>query len=122
MRNAERRLTEKHGEGARATFSPIPHSAFRTPHSVRAPEFPAGAGPWLNGPPLSLRDLRGAVVLLDFWTYSCVNCLRTLPALRAWHARYREVGLVVVGVHTPEFDFERDPARVARALAELGVD
>src|SRR5437763_7935936 len=103
--------------------SPRAHSSFVTRHSslVRAPEFPAGAGPWLNGPPLTLRGLRGAVVLVDFWTYSCVNCLRTLPALRAWHERYRAVGLVVVGVHTPEFDFERDPARVARALAELGV-
>ncbi|HET8627586.1 MAG TPA: redoxin domain-containing protein [Thermomicrobiales bacterium] len=90
--------------------------------AVRAPEFPAGAGPWLNGPPLALGGLRGGVVLVEFWTYSCVNCLRTLPALRAWHGRYRDSGLTVIGVHTPEFAFERDPAAVARAVRDLGVD
>ncbi|HEX5506542.1 MAG TPA: redoxin domain-containing protein, partial [Thermomicrobiales bacterium] len=88
---------------------------------VRAPEFPADAGPWLNGPALTLGGLRGGVALVEFWTYSCVNCLRTLPTLRAWHARYRDHGLTVIGVHTPEFDFERDPAAVARAARDLGV-
>lgn len=59
--------------------------------------------------------------MVDFWTYSCVNCLRALPALRAWHARYRDAGLTVLGVHTPQFPFEREPANVARALRELAI-
>lgn len=100
-----------------------PASAARRPSvapgGVRAPALPGAVGPWLNGPPV--RGWRGAVTLVDFWTYSCVNCLRTLPALRGWHARYREAGLTVLGVHTPEFPFEREPANVARALRDLDV-
>lgn len=76
---------------------------------------------WLNSEPLTADGLRGRVVLVDFWTYSCVNWLRTLPYVRAWHERYRERGLVVVGVHAPEFGFERDLDNVRRAVAELGV-
>ena len=86
----------------------------------RAPEF-TGNDSWLNTPgerPLSLRELRGRVVLIDFWTYTCINCLRTLPALRAWHERYERDGLVIVGVHTPEFTFERDRENVERAIAD----
>ena len=71
-----------------------------------APEF-SGIDAWLNSPPLTMESLRGRVVLVDFWTYGCVNCVHTLPALKRWHERYASQGLVVVGVHTPEFAFER---------------
>ena len=80
-----------------------------------------GAGVWLNSDPLTAERLRGNVVLVDFWTYSCVNWLRTLPYLRAWHERYRDRGLVVVGAHAPEFGFEHDLENVRRATGELGV-
>jgi thiol-disulfide isomerase/thioredoxin len=76
---------------------------------------------WLNSAPLTAAQLRGRVVLVDFWTYTCVNWLRTLPYVQAWHERYRERGLVVVGVHAPEFGFEHDLGNVRRAIAELGV-
>jgi len=81
----------------------------------------AGASDWLGSPPLTLDALRGKVVLVDFWTYSCINCLRTLPWLRAWQRTYASQGLVIVGVHAPEFEFEHDPQRVRRALREQGV-
>jgi cytochrome c biogenesis protein CcdA/thiol-disulfide isomerase/thioredoxin len=84
-----------------------------------APEF-TGTQRWFNTPggrPLTLRGLRGRVVLVDFWTYTCINCLRTLPYLRAWDARYRRAGLTIVGVHTPEFPFERDAGNVKAAIA-----
>lgn len=80
-----------------------------------------GLGPWFNSPPLTGAQLRGKVVLIDFWTYSCINCLRTLPYLEAWDAKYRKDGLVIIGVHAPEFAFERDPANVAKAVSELGI-
>jgi cytochrome c biogenesis protein CcdA/thiol-disulfide isomerase/thioredoxin len=85
-----------------------------------APEF-AGIVGWLNSPPLTLAGLRGKVVLVDFWTYSCVNCLRTLPWLRRWDETYRDRGLVIVGVHTPEFAFERDAGNVRDAVRSLGI-
>src|SRR5215210_9183785 len=108
-------MSERGGQLASPVSASVPRSA------LRAPRLPAGAGPWLNGPPLALEGLRGGVLLVDFWTYSCLNCLPTLPALRAWWARYRGCGLTVLGVHTPEFEFEREPAAVGRALRELGV-
>lgn len=80
-----------------------------------------GATLWLNSPPLSSQSLRGKVVLIDFWTYSCINCLRTLPYVRAWDAKYRSRGLVTIGVHTPEFAFEKEAANVRQALGELGI-
>jgi cytochrome c biogenesis protein CcdA/thiol-disulfide isomerase/thioredoxin len=89
----------------------------------RAPEFEA-ITLWLNTPggaPLSLTQLRGKVVLVDFWTYSCVNCLRTLPHLKAWDEAYRDAGLTIVGVHSPEFAFERVPANVRSAARRLGL-
>jgi len=79
------------------------------------------ASVWLNSDPLTADALRGRCVLVDFWTYSCVNWLRTLPYVRAWHERYRERGLVVVGAHAPEFGFEHDLENVKRAVAELDV-
>ena len=80
-----------------------------------------GLGPWSNSPPLNLAQLKGKVVVIDFWTYSCINCLRSLPYVKAWDAKYRKDGLVVIGVHAPEFAFEREPANVARAIADLGI-
>ncbi|MFT3816836.1 MAG: redoxin domain-containing protein [Rubrivivax sp.] len=80
-----------------------------------------GATQWLNSSPLTAADLRGKVVLVDFWTYSCINCLRTLPYVKAWAEKYRDQGLVVVGVHAPEFAFERDEANVRQAVRDLGI-
>jgi thiol-disulfide isomerase/thioredoxin len=82
----------------------------------------AGATEWLNSPPLTAAGLRGSVVLVDFWTYTCINWLRTLSYLRAWAQRYRDKGLVVLGVHTPEFDFEHDLGNVRQAVEDLAVD
>jgi len=76
---------------------------------------------WLNSPPLTPADLAGKVVIYDFWTYSCVNCVRTIPYVRSWYARYQADGLVVIGIHSPEFDFEKNHANVARAVRGLGV-
>ena len=76
---------------------------------------------WLNSPPLTAADLRGKVVLVDFWTYTCINWLRTLPYVRAWAERYKDQGLVVIGVHTPEFPFEHDIENVRRAAREMRV-
>jgi cytochrome c biogenesis protein CcdA/thiol-disulfide isomerase/thioredoxin len=78
-------------------------------------------GAWINSPPLSIQQLRGKVVLVDFWTYSCINCLRTLPHLKAWDAAYRSRGLVIVGVHTPEFAFEHVSSNVRDAVTRLGI-
>ncbi|MES2119730.1 MAG: cytochrome c biogenesis protein DipZ [Pseudomonadota bacterium] len=80
-----------------------------------------GLGPWFNGPPLTREQLKGKVVLIDFWTYSCINCIRSTPYLRAWDEKYRKDGLVIIGVHAPEFAFERDPANVAKAIRDLGI-
>jgi thiol-disulfide isomerase/thioredoxin len=81
-----------------------------------------GAVQWLNSPPLTKEALRGKVVLVDVWTYSCINCLRTLPYLKAWAQKYRDQGLVVIGVHAPEFAFERNVDNVKKATHDLGID
>jgi cytochrome c biogenesis protein CcdA/thiol-disulfide isomerase/thioredoxin len=80
-----------------------------------------GLGPWINTAPLSREQLKGKVVLIDFWTYSCINCLRSIPYVRAWHEQYARDGLVVIGVHAPEFAFERDPDNVRQAVKDLGI-
>ena len=81
-----------------------------------------GAVQWLlNSPPLTRASLRGKVVVVDFWTYSCINCLRALPYVKSWYARYKDAGLVVIGVHAPEFAFEKDVANVTRAVQDLGI-
>lgn len=80
-----------------------------------------GASDWLNSPPLTREELRGKVVLVDFWTYSCINCLRTLPYVKAWSEKYRDQGLIVVGVHSPEFAFERKLSNVEKATRDLGI-
>lgn len=81
----------------------------------------AGAVAWLNSPPLTREELAGKVVLVDFWTYSCINCLRALPYVKAWAAKYKDQGLVVIGVHAPEFAFEKNMANVERAVSDLGI-
>jgi thiol-disulfide isomerase/thioredoxin len=91
------------------------------PTEGRLPGFKAASG-WLNSAPLTPEGLRGRVVLTDFWTYTCINWLRTLPYLRAWHAKYEPHGLTIVGVHTPEFAFERTEANVVPRAQEFGVD
>jgi thiol-disulfide isomerase/thioredoxin len=80
-----------------------------------------GATEWLNSPPVTPATLRGKVALIDFWTYTCVNWLRTLPYVRAWAEKYRDQGLLVVGVHTPEFPFEKDIDNVRWAATEMAV-
>ncbi|WP_296257725.1 MULTISPECIES: cytochrome c biogenesis protein DipZ [unclassified Pseudomonas] len=80
-----------------------------------------GAVQWLNSAPLTAEQLKGKVVLVDFWTYSCINCLRTLPYVKAWADKYRDQGLVVIGVHAPEFAFERDVKNVTKAMTDLGI-
>ena len=105
--------------GADGSGSAVQPAAFE-------PETPmpslAGATAWLNSPPLSREGLRGKVVLVDFWTYSCINCLRALPYVKRWYDTYKDHGLVVIGVHAPEFAFERDANNVRRAVGELGID
>jgi thiol-disulfide isomerase/thioredoxin len=81
-----------------------------------------GANGWLNSQPLTPKELRGKVVLVDFWTYTCINWLRTLGYVRAWHEKYKDQGLVVIGVHTPEFPFERDVDNVREAVADMNVE
>src|SRR5262249_35582634 len=76
---------------------------------------------WINSPPLTLAELRGKVVLIDFWTYSCINCLRTLPYIKDWYEKYHDKGLVIIGVHTPEFEFEHDVNNVKAAVQKLGI-
>ena len=86
----------------------------------RAPDFVAG-GEWFNSPPLTMSQLRGKVVLVDFWTYTCINCIRTLPYIKAWHEKYKDYGLVILGVHTREFEFEKNSANMAKAIADYGL-
>src|SRR5262249_50811312 len=80
-----------------------------------------GAVAWLNSAPLSSKALRGKVVLVNFWTYSCINSLRELPYMKAWAAKYKDAGLVVIGVHSPEFGFEKDSANVKHAVSDLNI-
>jgi cytochrome c biogenesis protein CcdA/thiol-disulfide isomerase/thioredoxin len=96
------------------------HSANDLPVEGEVPSF-SGATLWLNSPPLTAESLRGKVVLIDFWTYSCINCLRALPYVKSWYAKYKDHGLVVIGVHAPEFAFEEDPGNVRRAVKDLGI-
>ena len=85
-----------------------------------APDF-SGIDTWLNSPPLTMQDLKGKVVLIDFWTYSCINCVRTLPYITGWDKKYRDHGLVIVGVHSPEFEFEKKVENVKAAIAQHGI-
>lgn len=95
---------------------------FTQPHmsGVEAPEFPQGLI-WFNSPPLNIEKLQGKIILIDFWTYSCINCQRTLPYLKEWWKKYKNKGLIMIGVHAPEFKFEKDPGNLAQALEKYGV-
>jgi thiol-disulfide isomerase/thioredoxin len=104
------------GEMAREPVSPLAVTAAQG----TAPNFTAISN-WFNSAPLSIADLRGKVVLVDFWTYGCVNCVNTLPHVTALYAKYKDRGLVVVGVHTPEFPFERSASNVQAALKRHGI-
>jgi thiol-disulfide isomerase/thioredoxin len=81
----------------------------------------AGATGWLNSKPLTRAALRGKVVVIDFWTYSCINCLRALPYVNAWYSHYKDSGLVIIGVHSPEFEFEKDTDNVRKAIEKFGI-
>jgi len=87
---------------------------------VNAPELIPG-GEWFGSTPLTIKSLRGKVVLVDFWTYTCINCIRTLPYLRDWHEKYADKGLVIVGVHTPEFEFEKSADNVRKAIEDFDI-
>lgn len=89
--------------------------------TIHAPEFPSGLR-WINSPPLTLQQLRGKVVLVDFWDYTCVNCVRTMPYVVEWAAKYKAQGLVTIGVHAPEFAFAREAHQIEKACAEFGID
>jgi len=113
------------GEAAQSAYivrvsMPAPAPASALPVEGRLPSLD-GATAWLNSAPLTPDTLRGKVVVVNFWTYSCINCLRTLPYLKTWAARYHDDGLVVIGVHTPEFGFEHDTGNVRHALADLNI-
>ncbi len=91
------------------------------PNLGPAPDF-AGITNWINSDPLTMSELRGKVVVVDFWTYSCINCVRTLPYVTDWYAKYKDKGLVIVGVHSPEFEFEKDTSNVEAAVKRYGIE
>jgi cytochrome c biogenesis protein CcdA/thiol-disulfide isomerase/thioredoxin len=105
---------------APAYAAPAPKTGEALPIEGELPSL-AGATQWFNSAPLTPESLRGKVVLVDFWTYSCINCIRLLPYVNAWAQKYRDHGLVVIGVHSPEFAFEKDPANVAKAIKDFGI-
>jgi cytochrome c biogenesis protein CcdA/thiol-disulfide isomerase/thioredoxin len=122
----EQSLVRTVSPGAGAAGGTVPNdnlSRGGLPVSANGGNFPslAGASSWLNSAPLTPRSLRGKVVVVDFWTYSCINCLRSLPYVKAWYANYKDHGLVVIGVHAPEFAFEKIEANVRRAVMDLGI-
>ena len=101
-------------------FEGIPDNVFpdtSLPDYGLAPDLTPG-GSWLNTAPLTMQNLRGKVVLVDFWTYSCINCIRTLPYLRAWYDAYKDQGFVIIGIHTPEFEFEKKTDNVSSAIKD----
>ena len=116
--SAKRELAKVRGGGQ--TLAVVHKTAGGLPDYGTAPALVAG-GDWFNSKPLSLAQLRGKVVLVDFWTYSCINCLRTLPHLESWYRTYRSQGLVIIGVHTPEFAFEHVASNVRAAVKRLGI-
>jgi thiol-disulfide isomerase/thioredoxin len=94
-------------------------SAYKSSEAATAPDLTTGE--WINSEPLRLKDLRGRVVLIEFWTFGCYNCRNTLPFVKTWHDRYQDKGLAVIGVHSPEFDEERKVENLRREVASLGI-
>jgi thiol-disulfide isomerase/thioredoxin len=118
------------GEGGPLAMAGNPPPPAHGQPEVQAEGFPdeggmpslSGAVQWLNSPPLTPEALKGKVVVVDFWTYSCINCLRSIPYIRAWAEKYQDQGLVVIGVHTPEFAFEKNVDNVKKAVADLKIN
>lgn len=102
------------------TTPPLQQEKLSLPNMGPAPEL-AGISGWLNSEPLTIESLRGKVILVDFWTYSCINCIRTIPYINSWHEKYGDKGLVIIGVHTPEFEFEKDYNNVKAAVEKYGI-
>ena len=96
-----------------------PSTEYESSESAIAPEL--ATGEWINSEPLSVKDLRGRVVLIEFWTFGCFNCRNTIPFVKSWHDRYREKGLTIIGVHSPEFDDEKNVEHLRRQVASLGI-
>ena len=117
--------------GPTATPAPEPTST-PTPEPALTPAGKIAEGPkaaeltgtqsWINSEPLRIQDLRGKVVLIDFWTYTCINCIRTFPYLKIWHSKYADDGLVIIGVHAPEFQFEHELENVQQAVKDYSID
>ena len=115
---------------AAPTATPVPEPTVASRESVADKLLPAitpapgfrNVTSWINTEPFTLEDQRGKVVLIDFWTYTCINCIRTLPYIKSWHAKYADSGLVIVGVHAPEFEFEKDRQNVIDAMEEFGLE
>jgi cytochrome c biogenesis protein CcdA/thiol-disulfide isomerase/thioredoxin len=108
------------GDAPHGMMMSAAHGGGELPVEGEIPSF-AGATLWLNSAPLTAESLRGKVVMVDFWTYSCINCLRALPFVKSWYAKYKDHGLVIIGVHAPEFAFEKDPDNVRKAVKDLGI-
>ncbi|MFM0093880.1 thioredoxin family protein [Paraburkholderia sediminicola] len=114
------------GAAAIATLVASPAASAASPVATQldnrttAPEF-TGIDNWLNSNPLTMQQLRGKVVLVDFWTYTCINCIDVLPYVKTWNQKYKDQGLAVVGVHTPEYPFERNTDNVKAAIKRLGI-
>lgn len=92
---------------------------YKSSESATAPEL--SPGEWINSEPLKLKDLRGRVVLVDFWTFGCINCRNTLPSIKGWHERYRDKGLTIIGVHSPEFEEEKQIENLRQQVVSLGI-
>ena len=106
--------------GGASKNTPAPAAPAPSPPTVPLPEF-QGISQWLNSDPLTIADLKGSVVLIQFWTFACINCQRTLPYVTKWHEQYAAQGLKVVGIHAPEFAFEREVGNIEAAIAEHGI-
>lgn len=114
--------TTPNSELPKSTNSEIPSVAQNSQSSSqKLPEF-QGISQWLNSAPLSIADLKGNVVMVQFWTFGCINCQRTLPYMTRWHEQYAAKGLKIIGVHTPEFAFERDVNNIKDAMQKYGIN
>lgn len=116
----ERLKKEKENPKTTSLESNTSYDLFNVNPRVPAPEIIPG-GSWFGSTPLTIKSLRGKVVLIDFWTYTCINCQRTFPYLKAWHEKYSDKGLVIIGVHSPEFEFEKNPENVKKAISDFGL-